>query len=312
MDVSRALGTVTSIGLQMGLPQNLSLRRSLPLMFGFYPERCGFGRLQIRLALWSNLQSFTIGKGERMSEERFFIGWESGGGIGNDRAAKKIAWLVFVVGLLLAGFMGLFQRTAGSGQFAFGDVQTYEGLLVAQPLPFLLTEKRTEGHSVFLLVNPLKEGFPYSLSASNHLQSVSLEGTLIHDDLNGMIEVQPGSLRTLAKDLPMSVSTSSGVSVTLSGEIVDSKCHLGVMNPGRFKPHRACAIQCIAGGIPPILVAESREGAVGHYLLVGPNGEPIHEKLLDYVAEPISLSGLHKTVASLNILYVEMESLTRL
>ncbi|MDA7510569.1 hypothetical protein N8766_03820 [bacterium] len=223
-----------------------------------------------------------------------------------------MAWLVCVVGLFLAGFIGLFQRTAGSGQFDFGDVLTYEGVLVAHPVPFLLAEKRTEGHSVFLLVNPLKAGFPSSLSASNHLQSVSLQGTLIRDDLNGMIEVQSGSLRTLAKDLPMSVSTSAGVPVTLSGEIVDSKCYLGVMNPGRFKPHRACAIQCIAGGIPPILVAQSRDGAVGHYLLVGSNGEPINEKLLEYVAEPISLSGVHKTVASLNILYVEMESLTRL
>jgi hypothetical protein len=29
--------------------------------------------------------------------------------------------------------------------------------------------------------------------------------------------------------------------MTLTGEIVDSKCYLGVMNPGQGKVHRDCA-----------------------------------------------------------------------
>jgi len=45
-------------------------------------------------------------------------------------------------------------------------------------------------------------------------------------------------------------STSLGTQ-TLVGEIVDSKCFLGVMNPGQLTTHRACAIRCISGGVRP-------------------------------------------------------------
>jgi hypothetical protein len=46
---------------------------------------------------------------------------------------------------------------------------------------------------------------------------------------------------------------------TLIGEIVDSKCYLGVMNPGALIPHRACAIRCISGGIPPVLLVRQSD-----------------------------------------------------
>lgn len=48
---------------------------------------------------------------------------------------------------------------------------------------------------------------------------------------------------------------------TLKGEIVDSKCYLGVMNPGNLKAHRACAINCIQGGVPPVLLVRDGGGA---------------------------------------------------
>ena len=38
--------------------------------------------------------------------------------------------------------------------------------------------------------------------------------------------------------------------VTLKGEIIDPKCYLGAMKPGGGKTHKACAMRCIAGGIP--------------------------------------------------------------
>lgn len=47
---------------------------------------------------------------------------------------------------------------------------------------------------------------------------------------------------------------------TLQGEIVDSKCYLGVMRPGNTKTHRACAVRCIAGGVPPVLLVRDAQG----------------------------------------------------
>ncbi len=74
--------------------------------------------------------------------------------------------------------------------------------------------------------------------------------------------------------------------VTIVGEIVDSKCYLGVMNPGRSKVHRDCAARCISGGVPPALVT-----ADGLYLLAGADGRQLHAQILDLVAEKVEVSG---------------------
>jgi hypothetical protein len=78
---------------------------------------------------------------------------------------------------------------------------------------------------------------------------------------------------------------------TLRGEIVDSKCYLGVMNPGEFKTHKACAIRCISGGIPPVLVVRTPGAAPQHYLLVDGDGGAVNRRVLDHVAEPLEITG---------------------
>ena len=85
--------------------------------------------------------------------------------------------------------------------------------------------------------------------------------------------------------------------LTLQGEIVDSKCYLGVMKPGHHKPHRACASLCIRGGIPPLFVLYEDDGAsdrplpTEHLLLVGPERQALSDEVLDYVAEPLEVTG---------------------
>ena len=79
--------------------------------------------------------------------------------------------------------------------------------------------------------------------------------------------------------------------VMLQGEITDPKCFLGVMKPGDGRPHRSCAIRCIAGGIPPLLYVNDRRGSRNGYLLTGPNGERINNQLLAYVGKGVQLRG---------------------
>jgi hypothetical protein len=81
-------------------------------------------------------------------------------------------------------------------------------------------------------------------------------------------------------------STDLGV-VELAGEIVDSKCYFGVMNPGNGKVHRACAVRCISGGIPPAFAAKDASGAIRTLLLSGVDSREI----LDLVAEPVTVRG---------------------
>ena len=64
------------------------------------------------------------------------------------------------------------------------------------------------------------------------------------------------------------------------------------MNPGEGKPHRACAVRCIAGGIPPLLVVEpTGRRRPSRVLLTGPGGRAINAEVLDYVAEPVRVTG---------------------
>jgi hypothetical protein len=78
---------------------------------------------------------------------------------------------------------------------------------------------------------------------------------------------------------------------TFIGEIVDSKCFLGVMNPGQLKPHRACAVRCISGGVPPVLLVRETNGTARYLVLVSRDGKPVNKQVLNIVAEPVGIRG---------------------
>ena len=107
-----------------------------------------------------------------------------------------------------------------------------------------------------------------------------------------MIEVLPGSIQITnmgaTTGLPQAMPLGKQ---TLVGEIVDSKCFLGVMNPGQLPPHRACAIRCISGGVPPVLLVRQKDGPAIYLLLVSAEGKPVNKQVLDKVAEPLKITG---------------------
>ena len=63
------------------------------------------------------------------------------------------------------------------------------------------------------------------------------------------------------------------------------------MNPGNLLPHRACAIRCISGGIPPVLLVQAKDQPAVYLLLVSTTGAPVNQQLLDLVAEPVEITG---------------------
>jgi hypothetical protein len=86
----------------------------------------------------------------------------------------------------------------------------------------------------------------------------------------------------------------------LTGEIVDSKCYFGVMNPGRGKVHRDCAVRCLSGGIPPALLVRDASGQMATVLIGN-----FRRELLDHVAEPVTLHGRLARSSGRLILYME-------
>jgi hypothetical protein len=93
----------------------------------------------------------------------------------------------------------------------------------------------------------------------------------------------------------------------LVGEIVDSKCYFGNMNPGNGKVHRDCAVRCMSGGIPPVFATNDFNGSPAVLQLTGSNQKELpKEAFLDRVAQ---LMRIHGTVMQIgNTLLLETES----
>lgn len=79
--------------------------------------------------------------------------------------------------------------------------------------------------------------------------------------------------------------------ITLQGEIIDPKCYLGAMKPGGGKTHKACAMLCISGGVPPMLVTRDVNQRETFFLLVTAGGGVANELVLPFVGDPVEVSG---------------------
>ena len=106
-----------------------------------------------------------------------------------------------------------------------------------------------------------------------------------------MIELAPAGIVDVGASREPEASERSLGEFVLAGEIVDSKCHLGVMKPGEGKTHRACAARCISGGAPPMLWVRDGSGRERRFLLAGRDGRQIGAEILGVVAEPVEVTG---------------------
>lgn len=246
-----------------------------------------------------------------MSEE-FYIGYL-------DRAPRGLARFlrgrVLLLALLLAGLgaaLTASQAPFDRARFEFGTVRTLSGIYRSTPVPNLaLQHPLSDGTTRVVLVAAGKFGAGDALDPLDG-RRVELEGTLVHREDQTMLELVPGSARPLdGSGLPATPPTSLGRR-TLVGEIVDSKCYLGVMKPGHLKPHRACAVRCISGGIPPVLLVRDSAGVATYYLLTDEDGGSVGRRVLHLVAEPVRIEGEVLAVDNLLVLRMDPEGIERL
>jgi hypothetical protein len=119
---------------------------------------------------------------------------------------------------------------------------------------------------------------------------IRLQGQRIRNGEDRMLEIRPGSIQAVAGAGPAENERDFG-DVEFRGEIVDSKCYFGVMNPGRGKVHRDCAARCIAGGIPPALLVRDASGQARTILLATADRRPMGLEVLPRIAEPVAAKG---------------------
>jgi len=224
-------------------------------------------------------------------EDEFYIGYvpRMPHGIGRlmVRIAAALAALAVLAGLTLVVAQKPFERAT----FEYGQFRDFTGVIETKPYPALLVRRPaasggTSPYSRYLLVAMGKHGADSCTTVLDG-RHVTLRGSLIYRDNQTMIELLPGSIRQSPAGTPAEASEVVLGPVTLTGEIVDSKCYLGVMNPGHTKVHRDCAVRCISGGIPPAFITKD-----AFYLLTGSDGRRLNQEVLDIAGETIEVRGL--------------------
>ncbi len=248
------------------------------------------------------------------SSADFFVGYAASPPVLR-RRLRRITIVLLVAAPALAAAIGLLQNPLPEGTFEFGVERTFEGVIYENPVPILhivdaSRDPDTPAARNLLLVGAGKFGLPDFAQGYDGRQ-VRFTGTLIYRERMTMVEMNdeasfevlgepgPGEQRQRFEDL--------GV-VTIEGEIVDTKCFFGVMRPATGKVHRACAIRCLSGGVPPGLLVRDGQGDGVVFMLAGPPGETL-DLDVQWAARTVRARGqleLHDDVPILRVVSLEL------
>lgn len=201
------------------------------------------------------------------------------------RVRASAAGLVLLAAAMSLGLAAAQGRFSG-GVFEFGHERSFLGRVIERPYPVLMG---TDGVRYFLVgpgkrgAGPIADGFDGRM--------VRVRGSLISRDTNRMLQVSSGGIRAVpGAPIQPSRGLEQGPLETLEGEIVDSKCHLGVMKPGEGPLHRDCAVRCLLGGTPPMLAVRNG-GRVRRIPLVASDGGPLTLDPEPWAARPLLVRG---------------------
>ena len=218
-----------------------------------------------------------------------------------------------IAAIAVAVLLAQAQGNPGPGQWNTDKVYEIEGHLTVAPYPIVhIKDPASElGTRAVLLVSSSKFGVEDRTKAL-HGKRVRAQGEFITRQGRGMFALldDEGAVQVVGADSQAPTTTALGEH-TLLGEICDSKCFLGVMKPGSGKTHRACAVRCIASGIPPIFVTRDANNEPTVYLLVDDKHQAINEAVLPFVAEPVQLQGALERQGDLLVYVVDPSTIAR-
>ena len=238
----------------------------------------------------------------------FYVGYLPKAPLGIARRMRAVVVFLLVFAAVAAIVFAKVQRTFAPSVFEFGKVRTFEGTIEKSPYPILIVAghgSAEPGSSRYLLVAEGKHGADGQVAAFAG-KAVHLRGTLIYRDNQRMIELVSGSISAVDEAHPQQPLARDLGTFELTGEIVDSKCYLGVMNPGSGKVHRDCAARCLSGGIPPVFATNDFNGHPGVLVLTDPNKGPLSkDAFLGLVAQPVRIRG--RVIQTGDTLFLETE-----
>jgi nitrite reductase/ring-hydroxylating ferredoxin subunit/DMSO/TMAO reductase YedYZ heme-binding membrane subunit len=183
--------------------------------------------------------------------------------------------------------LALAQEPFADSRFEYGHPRELVGRLRAKPYPRVEVAS-AGGITQYLLAAAGKHGAA-PLAEGHDGRNVRLLGTLAARGNAAMLEVD--SLAPAPEGQPPALVQQALGEFSLRGEIVDSKCWTGVMNPAEGKTHLDCAVRCLSGGLPPLFVLRDPLGRESHLVLTDAGGGPMPREILPAVGRPVQIRG---------------------
>jgi len=250
-------------------------------------------------------------------EPPFFVGYLGlPRGLAGFVAGVCVALFLGAGGLALA--LGGSADDPGDGRFAWGlGEQRLTGVLEAGPYPVLhvdealLDSGETAVRRRSLMLSGIGKRGVQGRAAPLDGRRVAVSGIVLRRGDLDMLQVG-GSIGLRAEEERASAGTAAaGPEIEplgrwrLTGEICDGKCYAGAMRPGRGLAHRACADLCLAGGVPPVFVAATPVEGETFFLIAGPDGGPMPERLRGLIAVRVEVEGEIERRGDLPVLRID-------
>jgi hypothetical protein len=222
-----------------------------------------------------------------MITDEFYIGYEDRDlprEIGRRNRAAVMALASAATAVAAAAVFAA--ATLPASTFEFGTITEVAGVLRRVPYPVL----ETSGGRVWLAGIGKAGADPLLGRVADG--AVKIKGSRIRRGRHQMLEVH--GLTPIASEpepKPDVRSRREAGFVTLRGEIVDSKCFLGVMNPAEGAVHRDCARRCLSGGLPPLLLVRDGERREDLVVLVAADGAAMSRDVAKVAGRPIEMTG---------------------
>lgn len=227
-----------------------------------------------------------------MAEPQLYVGWAARMPPGLARFVRARVACAGALLIAIAAALVASQAPFADSVHEFGIERELEGWIAERPYPRLrVARDGPEPVVSYLLVARGKHGAAERLRGLDGAR-VKLRATRIYREAGAMLELSDAPLERVEGAAPAPAPRVEDLGErALSGEIVDSKCFLGVMKPGESKVHRACAARCLSGGVPPLFVVRGR-GRTSALLLTSASGEPAERAaLIEHLAEPLRIRG---------------------
>ena len=208
---------------------------------------------------------------------RFFIGWSPDWKLGWKKFLFHAFTTIAILTVAFSVLMVLLQPSYKDSSFDFPNISVSEGFLFKSPVPHIVSDDQAillTGFGKFGALGDINS-FEQDLDVSAEGLPVKISGTRIRYDDHTLYELTLGraslELSNEIDLLALNNDDSGGEQVSLKGEIIDPKCFFGAMNPAVGKIHRSCAIRCIAGGIPAVLIVQNENEDYSYQYLTPPN-----------------------------------------